>query len=159
MNEVIIYCDGSCWPNPGGPGGYGAVLIYGKHRKEISGGVQASTNNRMELMAAIRALSELNRPCQVTLYSDSQYVVNGATRWAKAWKKRDWKTSDGLPVKNRDLWEALLVLSSQHFIEFQWVRGHNGHPENELCDQLAGQAAKGNNLEVDGGFNGTERRN
>jgi len=151
MSEVQVWTDGSCWPNPGGPGGYGVVLIYGQHRAELSGGYRASTNNRMELMGAIKALEALTRRCNVVLHSDSQYVVNGIG-WSLRWRNKEWKGSDGNPVKNRDLWEQLLVLTERHVVEFKWIRGHNGTAENEVCDVLAGEAAKGQFLEVDHGF-------
>lgn len=151
MQKVEVWCDGSCWPNPGGPGGFGAVLICGPHRREIKGGVRASTNNRMEIMSVIAALSALNRPTWATVYSDSQYTVNGA-KWAAGWAKRGWCGSDGNLIKNRDLWEIMLKLMNLHHVEMEWVKGHNGHPENELCDRLAGEGAKLPNLPADKGF-------
>jgi ribonuclease HI len=151
MNEVTIYTDGSCWPNPGGPGGFGCVLLCGEHRKEIKGGVKASTNNRMEMMAVIAALSALSERSKVTLYSDSQYVVNGSG-WALNWYMNGWRTREGKPIKNKDLWEVILVLMDKHDVTMIWVRGHNGHPLNELCDRLAGEGAKASTLYHDRGF-------
>jgi len=152
MAEVIIYTDGSCWPNPGGSGGYGAVLICGAHRREIKGGVQASTNNRMEMMAVIAALSALNGTSHATIYSDSQYVVNGS-KWAFGWMRKGWRTNEGKPVKNQDLWYLIIRLLNLHQVEMKWVKGHAGHPENERCDQLAGEGAKLPGLPIDKGFN------
>ena len=149
MKEVTIYTDGGCSPNPG-PGGYGIVLIYGGHRREISGGFRRTTNNRMELTAAIRGLQALKEPCQVRLYSDSQYVVNGISKgWALRWKSKGWVLSDKRPAENVDLWEELLRLCEMHTVGFEWVRGHAGHSENECCDRLAGDASRGKDLSVD----------
>lgn len=135
MNRVTIYTDGGCVPNPG-IGGWGAVLIAGGHRKELSGGELESTNNRMELTAAIEALRALKRPCEVDLHTDSQYVMNGITQWMKGWKARGWHGKSG-PVKNVDLWQALDKEVQRHKINWTWVRGHTGVEENERCDQLA----------------------
>lgn len=133
--EIIIYTDGACEGNPG-PGGYGAVLIFGKHRKEISGGFRLTTNNRMELTAVIEALKALKEPCKVKLYSDSEYVVNAMTLgWVQKWIKKRWKK-----VKNPDLWKQLVELTAKHRVEFIWVKGHAGIPENERCDKLAVEA-------------------
>ena len=151
VTEVTIYTDDSCSPNPGGPGGYACILICGKHRVALSGGYKKSTNNRMELMAAIKALGYLTRRCSVTLYSDSQYVTNGVQR-AYGWCMNEWRTKAGTPAKNRDLWEQLLALCEEHEVDFQWVRGHNGTLENEICDRLAGKAAKGFMLAIDEGY-------
>jgi ribonuclease HI len=152
MKEVFVYADGACETNPG-PGGYGVVLIYGKNRKELSGGYRLTTNNRMELMAAIKALETLKTRCKVTLYSDSLYLVQAMTRgWAKRWRERSWKRSDGLPAANADLWEKLLELSQMHQVSFVWVKGHSGHPENEYCDRLAAQARLSRDLPADVGY-------
>ena len=137
MKEVIIYTDGACKGNPG-PGGYGAVLIYKNHRKEISGGDKQTTNNRMEMMAAIAALETLTMPCEVTLFSDSSYLVNAITKgWAVKWKSNNWMRTKKDPALNSDLWERLLSAIERHEVIFCWVRGHTGHTENERCDQLA----------------------
>lgn len=137
--------------NPG-PGGYGALLIYKGHQKELSGGFKKTTNNRMELLAAIKALESLKESCQVELTTDSQYVKNGINQWIKNWKKRGWKTADKKPVKNQDLWQALDKQVNQHKVNWHWVRGHTGHPENERCDDLAREAASQSNLPVDTGY-------
>ena len=137
--KVEIFCDGACSGNPG-VGGWGAVLRYGEKEKELSGAEGLTTNNRMELTAAIEALSSLKRPCQVVLTTDSQYVMKGMTEWIAGWVRKGWVNSKKEPVLNRDLWERLLELSKTHRIEWRWVRGHNGHPENERCDELARRA-------------------
>lgn len=139
MNEGIkvqIYTDGACKGNPG-PGGWGALVRFGEIEKEIFGGEANTTNNRMELMAVIQSLRLLIRPCQIELYTDSQYVKNGITGWIKDWKARGWVTSSKKPVKNKDLWEQLDEEVSKHQVTFHWVRGHNGHAENERADYLA----------------------
>jgi len=137
MRHVDIYTDGACRGNPG-KGGYGAILVYGEHEKEISGGERETTNNRMELMAAISALELLKEPCEVTLTSDSKYMIDSITKgWAVSWKAKGWKKADKSPALNPDLWERLLALLEIHKVEFIWVRGHNGHPYNERCDKLA----------------------
>ncbi|MGE4292094.1 MAG: ribonuclease HI [Desulfovibrio sp.] len=137
MTEVTIYTDGSCLGNPG-PGGWAAVLTWGEQRRELSGGYRKTTNNRMELRAVIEALSTLKKPCAVTLYTDSQYVRNALTKgWLDGWIKNGWKTSAKKPVKNQDLWQALMPLVKEHDVDFRWVRGHAGNPENERCDVLA----------------------
>jgi ribonuclease HI len=136
---VEIYCDGACSGNPG-PGGWGSILRYGGQVKELCGYAPATTNNRMELTAAIMALEALTRPCRVTVTSDSQYVVKGITEWLPGWIKKGWVNSKKEAVVNRDLWEQLLAASSPHQVSWVWVRGHNGHPENERCDELARQA-------------------
>ena len=133
---VEIFTDGACSGNPG-PGGWGAVLRYGTVEKELSGADAATTNNRMELMAAIAGLEALKRPCRVKLYTDSQYLREGITRWLPAWKARGWRTADKKPVKNVDLWQRLEQAAAPHEIEWHWVRGHAGHPENERADALA----------------------
>ena len=135
---VHIYSDGACKGNPGA-GGWGALLISGGHRKEICGGEPDTTNNRMEMMAVIRALESLKRPSTVQVHTDSQYVQKGISEWMSGWKKRGWRTADGKPVKNQDLWQELDALSRKHRIEWNWVRGHAGHPENERADVLANQ--------------------
>jgi len=139
---VELFSDGACSGNPG-PGGYGAILRYGESVKEISGCEPRTTNNRMELRAIIEGLRLLKRPCRVRVVTDSDYVVKGMTRWIKGWVARDWINSEKKPVLNRDLWEELLALSKTHRIEWQWVRGHKGHKENERCDELARMAIKG----------------
>lgn len=142
MKQVEIFTDGACQGNPG-PGGWGAILRYKGTEKEISGGDPDTTNNRMELTAVIEALRLLKEPCQVTVYSDSQYVCNGITKgWAKGWKSRGWKKSDKSPALNPELWDALLTEIDRHQVEMIWVRGHAGHPENERCDALAVAAAE-----------------
>jgi ribonuclease HI len=136
---VEIFCDGACSGNPG-PGGYGAILRYNGTEKEISGGAADTTNNRMELTAVIEALRQLTRPCRVSVTTDSQYVVKGMTEWIAGWQRKGWKNSKKEQVLNRDLWEALLEQSQRHTIQWIWVRGHAGHPENERCDVLAREA-------------------
>ena len=137
MKKVEIFTDGACSGNPG-PGGWGAVLRFGGREKELCGGDDDTTNNRMELTACIEALSALNEPCEVTLTTASQDVVNGMTKgWASSWQKNGWIKSDKNPAQNPDLWEKLLELSKQHKLTFVWIKGHAGHPENERCDALA----------------------
>jgi ribonuclease HI len=136
LKQVIIFTDGACRGNPG-PGGWGAVLRYGTTEKTLFGGEPDTTNNRMELMAAIMALEALTKPCQVVLTTDSRYVMDGITQWMVNWKKRGWKTASKQPVKNADLWRRLDAACSKHTIEWQWVKGHSGHPENEKADALA----------------------
>lgn len=133
---VMIYSDGACSGNPG-PGGWGAILIYGGHRKELKGGEAETTNNRMELMAAISALAALKRHSHVELYTDSAYVKNGISQWIHGWKRNGWKTADRKPVKNAELWQQLDALRAKHDISWHWVKGHAGHPENERADELA----------------------
>jgi ribonuclease HI len=139
VNPVVIYTDGACRGNPG-PGGWGAVLSAGEHVKEINGAEPDTTNNRMELTAAIRALKALNRHCQVRIYTDSQYVRTGVTEWLEQWKGRNWRTASRKPVKNVDLWQALDAELSRHTIEWHWVKGHAGVPGNEHADRLANEA-------------------
>ena len=134
--DVVVYTDGACKGNPG-PGGWGALLISGEHRKELSGGEPATTNNRMELTAAIEALAALKRACRVQLYTDSQYVRLGITEWLPQWKRRGWKTADRKPVKNADLWERLDAQIQRHEVHWHWVKGHAGDPGNERADELA----------------------
>ena len=136
MTRVEIYTDGACRGNPG-PGGWGAILRSGRRERELHGGDPATTNNRMELTAAIRALEALKRRCKIALYTDSQYVRQGITAWLATWKQRGWRTADRKPVKNQDLWQRLEELAAKHDIEWHWVRGHTGHPENERADLLA----------------------
>ncbi len=139
--HVEIFTDGACSGNPG-PGGWGAILRYGTHEKELSGGEAQTTNNRMELTAVIAALSALKSPCQVTLTTDSRYVVDAVSKgWVYGWQKKGWMRAPGEPAKNGDLWKQLLPLLKTHRVEFCWVRGHQGHPENERCDRLAVAAA------------------
>ena len=139
--QVVIYTDGACSGNPG-PGGWGAVLISGDHTREICGGEPASTNNRMELMAAIQALEALKKPCKVELHTDSTYVMKGISEWIHAWKKRGWMTADKKPVKNDDLWKRLDAARLRHEVAWRWVKGHNGHVLNERADALARQGLK-----------------
>lgn len=141
MTRVEIFTDGACKGNPG-PGGWGAVIRHGEREKELSGGESNTTNNRMELTAAIEALNALTRPCHVTLSTDSNYVKDGITKWIFGWQRNGWRTADRKPVKNADLWQALLEAARRHTIEWRWVRGHAGHPENERADRLASEAAR-----------------
>lgn len=137
MKHIDIFTDGACSGNPG-PGGWGVILKYLSTTKELSGGESETTNNRMELTAVIEALSTLKEPCEVSLYTDSQYVANAVNKnWLWDWQRHSWKKSDGKPVKNIDLWELLLKLLDVHKVEFVWIKGHNGYPENERCDYLA----------------------
>jgi len=138
---VVIYTDGACSGNPG-PGGWGAILIYGEHRKEIFGGEAVSTNNRMELMAAISALETLKRNSDVDLHTDSAYVKNGISAWINGWKKNGWRTADKKPVKNAELWQRLNAARLKHTVRWHWVKGHAGHPENERADELARQGMR-----------------
>jgi len=147
--RVVIYTDGGAIGNPG-PGGYGVVLLFGEHRKELSGGYRLTTNNRMELMACIVALEALKRPCPAVLYSDSSYVVNGITKgWAERWRRHGWERSNGEMAENIDLWQRLLELYEMHDVEFRWVKGHAGLPGNERADQLATDAARRDDLPAD----------
>jgi ribonuclease HI len=142
MKSVSIYTDGACLGNPG-PGGFGIILVYEKKRKELSGGYRLTTNNRMELMAAIQGLAALKEPCQVHLYSDSQYLVEAMEKsWAKRWQANNWYRNKKEKAANQDLWQEILNLCQKHTVRFVWIRGHNGHPENEQCDKLAFAAAK-----------------
>jgi ribonuclease HI len=136
LTDVIIYTDGACSGNPG-PGGWGAILVHGETRKELSGGESETTNNRMELRAAIEALNALKRPCKVALYTDSVYVRDGITKWIKGWQHNGWRTAARKPVKNAELWQALQAALQPHDIDWHWVKGHAGHPENERADELA----------------------
>ena len=154
--QVTIYTDGACIGNPG-RGGYGAVLKFGEHRREISGGYRLTTNNRMELMGPIESLASLNQRRCVTLYSDSKYVVDAISKgWAKRWQANAWKRNKKDRAINPDLWARLLMLCKEHDVEFRWVRGHSGNFENERCDQLAVQAANQKNLIVDEGYESSQ---
>ncbi|WP_324741954.1 ribonuclease HI [Tsuneonella sp. CC-YZS046] len=141
MKRVEIFTDGACKGNPG-PGGWGALLRMGRHEKELSGSDPHTTNNRMELTAAIRALEALIEPCEVMLHTDSKYVMDGMTRWIHGWQRNGWKTASKKPVQNAELWHELIDVAHKHRIEWIWVKGHNGHPENERVDKLASEAAK-----------------
>lgn len=153
--KVTMYTDGAARGNPNGPGGYGTILQYvdskGQvHTREYSAGYEKTTNNRMEMMAVIAGLEALNRPCEVDVYSDSQYVVNAFNQhWIEGWKKRGWKRSGNKPVLNMDLWQRMLKAMELHQVRFHWVKGHAGHPENERCDFLATSAADGTDLLID----------
>ena len=156
--HIKLYTDGAARGNPDGPGGCGAVLEYvdtkGQlHIKELSQGYKKTTNNRMELMAVISGLEALNRPCQVDVYSDSKYVVDAFNQhWVDSWIKKNWKRGKNEPVKNVDLWKRLMAVKARHDVTFHWVKGHDGHPQNERCDELATTAADGNALIVDEGL-------
>lgn len=152
MKEVLLFTDGACSGNPG-KGGYGAILKYGSFEKEMSRGFVSTTNNRMELLAAIVGLEALKEPCKVDLYSDSKYLVDAVNKgWVYNWKKNGWKKSDKKSALNVDLWERLLSLMETHRVTFHWVKGHDGHPENERCDRLAVLAYMGTSLYEDKGF-------
>ena len=140
LPQVEIATDGACKGNPG-PGGWGAVIRMGARERELSGGEALTTNNRMEMTAAISGLNALTKPCRVTLSTDSRYVMDGLTKWIKGWQRNAWKTADKKPVKNADLWQELLDAAKPHRIEWVWVKGHAGHPENERADRLASDAA------------------
>ena len=140
LPQVEIATDGACKGNPG-PGGWGAVIRMGARERELSGSEALTTNNRMEMMAAISGLNALTKPCRVTLSTDSRYVMDGLTKWIKGWQRNGWKTADKKPVKNADLWQELLDAAKPHRIEWVWVKGHAGHPENERADRLASDAA------------------
>ena len=152
MKEVTIYTDGACSGNPG-KGGFGVVLNYMGKKKEISKGYRCTTNNRLEIMAALAGLSALKEPCKVVLYSDSKYLVDSVNKgWIASWQKNGWKNSKKDKVKNRELFEELIELMNVHEVEYRWVKGHDGHSENERCDYLATSAAKADNLEEDTGY-------
>ncbi|MBC2665594.1 ribonuclease HI [Novosphingobium flavum] len=140
MNTVEIFTDGACKGNPG-PGGWGAILRTGEHEKELSGGEAQTTNNRMELMGAIMALKALKRPCKVSLHTDSKYVIDGITSWIFGWQRNGWKNAAKKPVANAELWQELIEAKKPHQVEWIWVKGHDGHPENERADKLASDAA------------------
>jgi ribonuclease HI len=149
---IEVYADGCCLGNPG-RGGYGVVMFYDGYRKELRGGFKFTTNNRMEILAVIKALESLKEPCRVVLYSDSQYVVKAINEgWVEKWKSRGWKTSGNKPAMNPDLWRRLLRLLIDHRVEFKWVKGHSGVPENERADELAKEAAMGADLQEDSGY-------
>lgn len=153
IKKVEIWTDGACSGNPG-PGGFGAILQYGSKRKELSAGYRRTTNNRMELLAVIEALKALKGRCEVTLHSDSKYIVEAMLQgWPQGWKKRGWKKKDGM-AKNIDLWEQILSLCDQHKVSFNWLKGHAGHDENERCDELARQAIIEGSLQEDEGYEG-----
>lgn len=155
--QVQIFSDGSCLGNPG-PGGYGVVLVHGEHRKELSRGFRHTTNNRMELLAAIVGLESLKQPCDVTLTSDSEYVRQGITQWIKGWKRNGWRTASKASVKNADLWRQLDEAAGRHAVNWKWVKGHAGHPENERCDLLARTAAETRPKDVDEGYEAQTRK-
>lgn len=137
MNSIVeIYTDGACSGNPG-PGGWGVIMRWNGHEKELSGGEEKSTNNRMEMMAVVKALEELKKPSTVEIYTDSKYVIDGVTKWLKGWKAKGWKTAAKKDVKNQGLWQKIDVLVNKHDVTFHWVKGHAGHPENERADALA----------------------
>ncbi|MXO72748.1 ribonuclease HI [Alteraurantiacibacter buctensis] len=140
MKQVDVFTDGACKGNPG-PGGWGVLLRMGRHEKEMSGGEPQTTNNRMEMTAVIRALNALIVPCEVTVHTDSRYVIDGMTKWVGGWKKRGWVNASKQPVKNADLWHDLIAAVARHKVSWQWVKGHDGHVENERVDRLASQAA------------------
>lgn len=144
MKKVEIFTDGACKGNPG-PGGWGALLRMGRHEKELSGGEAETTNNRMELTAVIKALGALVETCQIDLYSDSKYVIEGITKWVDGWQRRGWKTAAKKPVLNEDLWRELIDAAARHDITWHWIKAHNGHPENERVDQLASDEADARN--------------
>lgn len=139
MKKLTLYTDGACSGNPG-PGGWACILIYGGHEKELSGGAAETTNNRMEMTAALEGLKALKRPCKVEFYTDSNYLKDGVTQWLAGWKKRGWKTATKKPVKNQDIWEQLDQVIQNHQIEWHWVKGHAGDEYNERCDELAREA-------------------
>ena len=140
LTEVDIFTDGACKGNPG-PGGWGVIIRAGARERELSGGEPLTTNNRMELLAAIKGLEALKRPCRVQLYTDSTYVRDGITKWIHGWRKNGWRTADRKPVKNAELWQELVEAAAPHRVEWHWVKGHSGHPENDRADQLACDAA------------------
>ena len=158
MTRITMYTDGAARGNPDGPGGYGTILSFvdskgQEHIRELSAGYQKTTNNRMEMMAVIAGLEALSRPCEITVYSDSQYVVKAFNEhWLDGWIKKGWKRGKNEPVKNVDLWKRMLAAKEPHQVSFQWVKGHNGHPQNERCDELATTAADGTGLLVDEGL-------
>ncbi|MFC0204315.1 ribonuclease HI [Novosphingobium soli] len=141
MKKVDVFTDGACKGNPG-PGGWGVLLRMGVHEKEMSGGEPNTTNNRMEMTAAIKALEALTEPCDVTLHTDSKYVIDGITKWVHGWKKKGWVNASKQPVRNADLWHDLIEAAGRHKVQWEWVRGHSGHVENERVDKLASDAAK-----------------
>jgi ribonuclease HI len=149
---VELYSDGACLGNPG-RGGYGVILVHGDARKELSGGARLTTNNRMELLGVIKGMEALKEPCSVSVFSDSEYVIRAMKNgWARSWKANGWVKKDRKPALNADLWKRMLELCSEHEVQFQWVKGHAGHPENERCDRLAVAAANLPDLPVDEGY-------
>ena len=151
-DKITIYTDGACSGNPG-PGGYGTVMQFGKHRNELSGGFRKTTNNRMELLAVIKGLQALNRPCQVTVFSDSKYIVDAVNKgWAKRWQANGWKRNKRERALNPDLWATLLKLLDTHQVNLQWIKGHAGNPGNERADALAVAASRSDNLAIDEGY-------
>ncbi len=159
MKEILIYTDGAAKGNPGA-GGYGVLLVHGEHQKELSGSFDCTTNNRMELLAAITGLESLQEPCRVIVHSDSRYLVDAMTQgWLERWRAKGWMRTPKERVKNVDLWKRLTQAVSPHEIDWQWVRGHDGHEENERCDTLASEAALAENREVDEGFLAEQRLN
>lgn len=152
MKHVQIFSDGSCLGNPG-KGGYGAILRYNEHEREISAGYALTTNNRMELMAVISGLEALKEPCEVTITTDSRYVMDGMTKWMDSWIKKGFFQNNSSKIKNQDLWTKIYNYSKVHKLNWVWVKGHNNHPENERCDELAKKAANGTNLLKDTGYN------
>jgi len=155
MKEVILYSDGACSSNPG-PGGWGTIMEYNGTRKEFSDGYKFTTNNRMELMGVIEPLRLLKEPCKVTIYTDSQYIVNSVTKgWLEGWAKKGWKRSDKEPVANIDLWKLILELLEVHQLDFNWIKGHNEHPENERCDELAVTSRQQGGLKKDAVYDQT----
>ena len=158
MKQVSIYTDGAAKKNPG-PGGYGVLLMHGKRRRELSGGFKRTTNNRMEILAAIAGLEALKMPCRVTLHSDSRYLVDAMTKgWLRAWKARGWSRANKQYLKNTDLWKRLDVARGVHQVSWRWVKGHAGHAENERCDALADRAARSGKLATDHGYLAEEKR-
>jgi ribonuclease HI len=156
LPEVIIYTDGACTGNPG-PGGFGVILIYNDHRKEISRGFRKTTNNRMELMAVIAGLQSLKNPCRVILYTDSQYIADSVNQgWAKRWQANNWRRSKKAKAMNPDLWEKLLDLLNQHRVDMRWLKGHDGNQENERADYLATHAIKSDSMEIDQAYENSE---
>lgn len=140
MKKIELFTDGACKGNPG-PGGWGALLRMGQHEKELSGGEPDTTNNRMEMTAAIKGLSALVEPCEVDLYTDSKYLIDGITKWVHGWKKRGWVNASKKPVRNSELWHELIDLTARHTVNWHWVKGHSGHPENDRVDRLASDEA------------------
>jgi ribonuclease HI len=152
LKEIVIYTDGACSGNPG-PGGYGCVLRYNKNRRELSGGFRKTTNNRMEIIAAVKGLESLKYPCRIELYSDSKYLVNAIEKgWAKRWKANNWMRTKTEKAKNPDLWETMLKLCDIHQVKFIWVKGHASNEENNRCDELAVEATSGSDLPIDAGY-------
>jgi ribonuclease HI len=141
LKKVDIFTDGACKGNPG-PGGWGVILRMGRHEKEMSGADPSTTNNRMEMTAVIRALNALIEPCEVTIHTDSRYVIDGMTKWIHGWKRNGWVNASKQPVRNAELWHDLIEAAQRHKVHWQWVKGHNGHPENERADKLASDAAE-----------------